>query len=94
MRNELSGKYIIFTKSKLSLPENTREMGKLAYPKWVVFPCHYSFLDISKRSVRESSNRFEAANSVRKKKIYSRRIGHVVNFSAKQRRKKWQMQND
>ena len=41
---------------------------KLAYPKLVVFPYHYSFLDISKRSVRESSNRFEAANSVRKKK--------------------------
>ena len=42
---------------------------KLAYPKLVVFPCHYSFLDISKRSVRESSkssNRFEAANSIKK----------------------------
>ena len=43
---------------------------KLAYPKLVVFPYRYSFLDISKRSVGESSksfsNRFEAANSIKK----------------------------
>ena len=43
---------------------------KLAYPRLVVFPYHYSFLDISKRSVGESSksfsNRFEAANSIKK----------------------------
>ena len=56
---------------------------KLAYPKLVVFPYHYSFLDISKRSVGESSktiksfsNRFEAASFKKKKKNYSRRIGH------------------
>ena len=52
---------------------------KLAYPKLVVFPYHYSPLDISKRSVGVSStssktiksfsNRFEAANSIFEKKF-------------------------
>ena len=70
---------------------------KLAYPKLVVFPCHYSFLDISKRSVRESSkssNRFEAANSIKKKKNLQQKDWACGKFFCKKRRKKWQMQND
>ena len=83
MRNSLSGltNYLFYVVSLKGVRFCSRRIGhvvnfcakkeeKLAYPKLVVFPCHYSFLDISKRSVGESSksfsNRFEAANSIKK----------------------------